>query len=470
MSEGYLTTTSGSMAVPPHKASLVVSRPGYNPYRLGSVLFPTRVLSYRSGPSFDRLFDSGSLYKGETISEHFSNSLSGDTGHEYEKIKMKNWSLLKWSNSTFAGLPCGPELGYYQGYTGHIGSFDPLVGPTWTNDMEVAQAGTAFLDATFPAQSTAKLSQDIYETIRDGLPKVIGTIVLGAVTPGKYSLLRKLGEEWLNLVFGINPLLSDLAKTVNSVIQIDKLIAQWQRDSGRDVTRRRATPWLSELTYANQYSAFTTDTDNQYAVWYKPGTTGSSSPVKTTSNWRGRGQVIMDETVTTRKKLSFSALYNYDLYELLVGPLPVRTADKEEVLRETIREHVFGLSLKDMLSLPNVWQVASWSWLIDWFVNLGQMLDVANTLDDSGLVVKFGYVTLVERVIWDYNVSVSSTAFATPWIRNQLVDYYRVRRLKATPFGFGTTFSSLTSFQSGVLASLAAKSGERRIPHHLPGG
>ncbi len=110
-----------------------------------------------------------------------------------------------------------------------------------------------------------------------------------------------------------------------------------------------------------------------------------------------------------------------------------------------------------------LYQVMPWSWLIDWFSNVGKILSNAtkNAVDDESLTNAYSMKTIkvVHKVVistqWDH---LHSTLVDVP-AGSDKVEYSRAEitklRHQSSPFGFGIPSSSFTARQWAILAALA---------------
>jgi hypothetical protein len=103
-----------------------------------------------------------------------------------------------------------------------------------------------------------------------------------------------------------------------------------------------------------------------------------------------------------------------------------------------------------------IWNLAPWSWAIDWFSNTGDVISNVTDFATQGLVMHYGYVmehSIVERTYYQpisgYLIDRKPVA-AGPL---SLVTETKVRR-QANPFGFGVSWEGLSTFQASILAAL----------------
>jgi hypothetical protein len=114
--------------------------------------------------------------------------------------------------------------------------------------------------------------------------------------------------------------------------------------------------------------------------------------------------------------------------------------------------HLFGLELT-----PDVlWELTPWSWAVDWFSNVGDVIHNVSAWANDGLVMKYGYI-MEYSFVQDTYTFVGPTnvvgGFAGRPPNLTLVVETKVRK-KANPFGFGLTMSGLSTVQKSILAAV----------------
>lgn len=115
--------------------------------------------------------------------------------------------------------------------------------------------------------------------------------------------------------------------------------------------------------------------------------------------------------------------------------------------------------VKQMLTLAGVninpstlWKVTPWSWLVDWFVNVGDFIQL---LEDTNSTV-FDYFYLMRRTRED-SVYQASFAFQTgPQLSLEWTNFVEVKRrmVGGSPFSFTMPPSGLSGMQVAILAAL----------------
>lgn len=328
--------------------------------------------------------------------------------------------LLKGNdNIGFTGEPKATE--WYHGVVGAAvpaGSPFPTPSPMSNSDMNIR--GATAVSRCKPTNSAADLGTFLGELLKDGLP----SFTTSQSWSKRTQAAQAAGDDYLNVQFGWQPLLNDVNKFVQLVDTSYSALQQVRRDEGRLVRRRYQFPTETTVTETLvQNNGVAPSLSNKFV------NVASATLLR-------RTEVIRD--------VWFSGAFRYFL------PASLKGESALEELRATA-ELNFGLAIT-----PEVlWNIAPWSWMVDWFSNTG---DVISNISDSqryGLIMPYGYLmvhTIAKNTftlkgatfVNSSKGSVASSSFITE----------TKQRSKANPFGFGITDSSLTSGQVSILAAL----------------
>lgn len=236
---------------------------------------------------------------------------------------------------------------------------------------------------------------------------------------------KDLAGLHLNGQFGWLATLADIRKFVNAQQRAQKRLSQLLRDNGRPVRRR--------LTLRDEVSDESVETGELWG-YFLPGDPSPyfcSSPPTT-------------ETVRyTRDKIWASAQFRYWLPD---GP-------RDILWKRAMMARLFGA----MPTPQVVYNMIPWSWLVDWFSNLG---DVIANLDagvaDRLAADRFYVMRSKERVHWANRKIGLYDQRGKPFQlsgRAYNVAYSKVR-LKGSPFGVGLTDNMLSPMQLSILGAL----------------
>lgn len=105
--------------------------------------------------------------------------------------------------------------------------------------------------------------------------------------------------------------------------------------------------------------------------------------------------------------------------------------------------------------IADLWNLIPWSWLVDWFVNVGPVLQNLANYSKYGLVMPYGY--MMEHTIVEYQYtftpSVKTDKIVGGGVNLVIVDETK-KRVQASPFGFGVTWDGFNPGQLAILAAL----------------
>lgn len=171
------------------------------------------------------------------------------------------------------------------------------------------------------------------------------------------------------------------------------------------------------------------------------------------SNWELR----RDGLTHVEEALSFSSAWEYHLEQLLlVNILPVDTpfGPIDISIREALKLTALGIAPENFNSSA-LYALTSYSWLLDWFTSVGDVIALQNALQSNGLSCLYAYATSHARFRANYSWSLWQNG--THRLQGEVqFTRKRVLRRRATPFGFHVSFDSLNLNQIGILSALAA--------------
>jgi hypothetical protein len=256
--------------------------------------------------------------------------------------------------------------------------------PTWKTKAEELQAHVPkAYQRTRPGNPKAGLLQFLYE-LRD-LPALPGRAFYGrkVTNPDPTGALRKwlkpgkllpdtlrdkakffkgLGGEYLNVVFGWAPFVDDLRKLFELSTIIDAEIAKLRKENGKWL-RRRVT--LEDAVVDDDPVVF----DVPYTYW----NVGGQPP----EVWFRNTRTIVKKTVRQERKVWASGSFRYWIPN-------VRSVQWEDRAR---------LALSGSLPTPElIWRVYPFTWLTDWFVDIGTVMSNLSPNAVDNLVTRYFYV------------------------------------------------------------------------------
>jgi len=295
--------------------------------------------------------------------------------------------------------------------------------PYLPDDSNLDVWGATAIARCKPTNSAADMSTFLGEVLREGLPKLVGLQAL----LGSKSAPKKGADEFLNYQFGWMPIVNETRSLLNAIVRADRLVDQYIRDAGRIVRRRYSFPpesTASSEVVASNVSPF---------VWGPTGGAMYGSAVN-------QGRVI--RTYTRDVNRWFSGAFTYYLPG---GKTQKTMRNRAEAMRE-----ILGLDLTP----ETLWNLAPWSWAIDWFSNAGDVISNMSDWQDDGLVLRYGYV--MEHSLAKHIYTFEGPTGFNGTLRPPPCIYISEskRRVKANPFGFGLTWSGLSPIQLAIAAAL----------------
>lgn len=273
------------------------------------------------------------------------------------------------------------------------------------NDLDAS--GTTAIARVAPTNPLVDLSTSAAELLREGLPQV----------PGRAG---NVGGEYLNVMFGYLPLYGDVTDVVRVARNHDALLRQYERDSGRWIRRHYEFP--------ETVSSTSTVQTNSAPYTYGSGPGGLAN----------LGVRTID--IITRKKIWFDGAFTYHL------PRNGWRRSAAEL------DHLYGIRP----GLDTIYQLTPYSWLVDYFTNVGDVMQNITAFKQDGLVMPFGYVmckqTVTRQETWSGDLWINGD-LRRRTITSEVTFTTHQRRL-AHPFGFGLTDDGLSLRQKSILVAL----------------
>jgi len=363
----------------------------------------------------------------------------------------------------------GTDFGYWQ-MSGVVGG-PTHVPSTWADRYDSwGVAATKVQDyipkgyqRTRPGNPRADLGQFLIE-LRD-IPKLPLTKGLFKVSkrPGKYGFrtvsgvpfqeiprelfrnltsLRNLGSEYLNVVFGWKPLLSDLRKMYYLWQDVDRRMGQIIRENGKAISRRANVETSSTLDVVDGPTA---QPFAYYNIW------GGVPNFPTFE-----GTTVLTHLKRTYARVWYMAKYQYYIPDVGSSLWTTRA-----------RAALFGVLPTPAL----LWEVLPWSWLIDWFTNVGDIYSNISPNAVDNLVTLYSYTMKNVKTYESWHAHVHHSAGTAVWshpgcdagFASYLSEETKLRFPGGSPFTLNTKLADFSPYQLGVLAALGLSRGGKHI-------
>jgi hypothetical protein len=299
--------------------------------------------------------------------------------------------------------------------------------PTFTGGNLLAK-GTTAIAACKPTNNVADLATTVAETLREGLPHLIGM----ETWESRSKAAKDAGDEFLNYQFGWLPLVSDVRNASYAIANAHKIIEAYERNAGKSVRRRFEFPVEQ-----------TEQTELMFG--YDGGALGGSTSIPEITSDLSKPLAPLYKTTKFYRKTWFSGAFMYHL------PVDYRSRNWLKATNAKAGP-LLGLDLTP----ETLWNIAPWTWAVDWFSNLGDIVSNISDWATDGLVMRYGYI--MEHTLQEITYHIDGptrrkpygTVFATPLT----FSLETKRRAKASPYGFGVDFSSFTSRQKAIVVAL----------------
>lgn len=318
----------------------------------------------------------------------------------------------------------------------------PYIPPLWTSQKAVLDGkyATGYKRAR-PGNPVGGLGQFLVE-LRD-LPKMPLRGVLDkargvSIKQAPRFLLerlndyRSLGSEYLNVQFGWKPFVDDVRKLYELWHTIDSRMAKIVKENGRFIRRK--------ATVSNETTTGQTQESKDYAYYQ----VGGAPP----GNVGLFGRTVYSVTSKTTERVWFVGSFRYYIPDVSSSQWDKRA-----------RAALFGA-----LPTPELlWNVLPWSWLIDWFGNVGDVVSNASPNAVDNLTMRYSFIMRQVTQRTEYVAQVFHRGFSNadavwPGV-DQAFKTIETVETKArvgggNPFGLNVQLPSLTAYQLSILAAL----------------
>jgi len=422
---------------------------GYSTYQTGSEM----VQSYRTGLLAPPEEDAFSGTTGSQADFHrelvdttedyrpaFSGQWSGnsDNGHEFISEK----SIIGYPSQDCDMVSYSWPYGYlrYKGMVlpcNKIGGSLEYPADDWPEMSEIIEDGTKAIGWSIPNKPHVSIANFLGE-LRERMPELMGVQLL----KDRANATKASGAEVLNYQFGLRPFINDIQKMAVSVLDANKRIDQYTRDSGRLVRRKRT------LGSSSRYEEMSTADYGGIQMQQYPSFFSDLSPYF----FATPGSLSVSETRTDSAWFSGAFTYYVDQANTFLG----RMKRFEEQAN-----HLLGTRI----TVSTVWELTPWSWLFDWFSDASSFIANVDLLSSDSTVLKYGYVMHSSSATRSYVRSDLQPMYGGRVPGTLRVDYTRKRktRYRATPYGFGLDVASFSPTRWSILAALGMTRGGNNL-------
>lgn len=114
-------------------------------------------------------------------------------------------------------------------------------------------------------------------------------------------------------------------------------------------------------------------------------------------------------------------------------------------------------------TIETLWELAPWSWLTDWFVDVGSFLGNLTALSSDRLVLRYGYVMNHQVATREHSLGGLVPKGTGPTRVANSFSIERKARRRATPYGFGLNVEQFSASRWAILGALGMTKSPRRL-------
>lgn len=323
------------------------------------------------------------------------------------------WHLSKsWDKPTFAryvtsrfegSITCNTTVNTSQSFFGYSNP----------SDSELIQNGAKGIAATAPTNPSFSLATALGELRKDGIPPLVSN-------PQEFrrrsAVARNAGSNYLNVEFGWKPLIRDVREFAQAVKDSEQILRAYKEGSGTKIRVAHGGPGEEETVVVR----------------------GGCSCRPTEANLTATGTL----TFTRSTRQWFAGAFRYHV------PTGPDTSDKFQNWA-SMSNHLLGWKVTP----DTLWNIAPWSWAVDWFSSTGAVMQNISNLGTDGLVLQYGY-SMGHSTRENRTSVVYTPSGHRPLYVGRVSGRTFKRRLPATPYGFGVNLKSLTAKQVAIIAAL----------------
>lgn len=405
---------------------------------------------YRSGPSHiekvSRDLASKPLYKWGQVGRALS--VIDDIGYEYSGGKRATGSVNARNFERLSYSPVGfTQSGWYTGPTGRDPvQYENTGALSWRPDLSLLPA----------LPSDAKALAYASKTIRGIVPTAPEIDLIAFVgeqkdAPRMFKAAnyvprsrKELGSAYLNYVFGVSPSISDIQTIAETVVNAKPILKGYVNNERRSVRRSRS--WTLSHEFGSQSGSFyyPSDSDVSWATPVGSVVLNGRAPRAITGYMTPTVCVNRTWSSHVRMKAFGTWMYFIPRPQGFMGRLNRYSKQAERLLG-------------DGLSPSAVWEWTRYSWLVDWFVDIGGLLRYQQAVAGNQLVAsRMGYSLIREmsgtaslsfRQDQQYRGAGGGTTV------NASFDYFEHRRKAGGPYSLVQPWN-LSGNQAAVVAAI----------------
>lgn len=311
----------------------------------------------------------------------------------------------------------GSTLQGYEGIVYPSTMYSTAMSRVYNNTFPAISTSLGISRAQLSALGSTAVAKSIPDVPRFSLFRFVGELAAGLPKVPLKALASKrevsaVGDEYLNLQFGIMPTISDTQRLIEA-LQSPKL---------RSVVEQSLT---NEHRVRKVIDKGKTSTTRAL----------TSGEMASSSGLSGQSGTLTVET--TYKVWSSITFIDYQVNEM-------------NRLLNDLDEKLGGLGA--VPTAIDLWNLVPWSWFVDWFTNFNHVITNLSYLGQNGLAIRRGY--LMAHYATREVHQKKGLVMSQPFLTTGEILTERKYRVSASPFGFGYTWKDFDPFQLSILGAL----------------
>jgi hypothetical protein len=247
---------------------------------------------------------------------------------------------------------------------------------------------------------------------------------------------KRVADEFLNNQFGWVPFVNDIRQMADAVIFSDQYI--------RDLTAMN-NQWMKRGAILEE-SEKSSHLKRVYSFGCEPGGFEIESLCKQMTVDGNACFGYYDVFARTITRAWAEGSFKFYLPEFDASSMPSYNSAWSTVNRHL---DLYGLRLNP----STLYKATPWTWLVDWFTEVGKRIDDVNSVYFDGVVSKYLYVMhhMKREIVSSHYLNFWSGGLNVSWSR-----YLETKQRKASssPFAFAPALPDLTARQFSILAAL----------------
>ena len=368
----------------------------------------------------------------------FNSGERGDRGGAFEVVKRNYEGSPTDTPAVFyAGSGIrqrGPQLAY-RAETQSDGFFPDA---TWHRKSkgDLLEDGSTAIAGLIPTSPRVNLATMLGELLTEGLPSMAHLQGMRDEARRLRNLPRKAGENWLAYQFGAAPFVRDLNSLRQVLLNSTSLVEQYIKNAGKKI--KRTFEWDIETEVQSHDRHLNARPVPTYQV--------------TQTHYQGsQYENYRDHTTFLYRRQWLDCCFTFTL--------PDGITQLDKLMRQ---EQIMNYLVGTRVTPEVIWNLAPWSWAIDWFTNLGSVFKNFSELGSNGLVLEYAYIMEYIKHSEKYETTWQLRDECHPSCGHgggsrsayQMFTTERKRRFVAGPFNAGWTFDGLDPFQVATALAL----------------